>query len=86
MAIIRQSDFIESIEDALQYISYYHPLDFVQALEKPITANKAKLPKCHRTGVNELQNVSPRAPSNLPRYWYCYLFCESWHGSAMGQD
>ncbi|WP_127347049.1 fumarate hydratase [Pseudidiomarina mangrovi] len=34
MAIIRQADFIASIEDALQYISYYHPLDFVQALEK----------------------------------------------------
>ncbi|RUO40751.1 fumarate hydratase [Pseudidiomarina aestuarii] len=34
MAIIRQADFIESIADALQYISYYHPLDFVQALEQ----------------------------------------------------
>jgi fumarate hydratase class I len=32
--IIKQQDFIESIEDALQYISYYHPLDFIQALEK----------------------------------------------------
>jgi fumarate hydratase class I len=34
MAIIKQQDFIESIADALQYISYYHPLDFIQALEK----------------------------------------------------
>jgi len=34
MAIIKQQDFIESIADSLQYISYYHPLDFVQALEK----------------------------------------------------
>ena len=33
MTVIRQQDFIESIEDALQYISYYHPLDFIQALE-----------------------------------------------------
>lgn len=32
MATIRQQDFIDSIEDALQFISYYHPLDFVQAL------------------------------------------------------
>lgn len=30
--VIRQQDFIESIEDALQFISYYHPLDFVDAL------------------------------------------------------
>ncbi|RUO78887.1 fumarate hydratase [Idiomarina tyrosinivorans] len=34
MSVIRQADFIESIADALQYISYYHPLDFIQALEK----------------------------------------------------
>ena len=34
MTIIKQQDFIDSIEDALQYISYYHPLDFIQALEK----------------------------------------------------
>ncbi|MDD1629059.1 MAG: fumarate hydratase, partial [Methylococcaceae bacterium] len=32
MTIIRQDDFIQSIADALQYISYYHPLDFIQAL------------------------------------------------------
>ena len=32
MILIRQEDFIQSIADALQYISYYHPLDFIQAL------------------------------------------------------
>ena len=32
MTLIRQEDFIQSIADALQYISYYHPLDFIQAL------------------------------------------------------
>ncbi|WP_461605531.1 fumarate hydratase [Aeromonas allosaccharophila] len=31
MSIIKKQDFIDSIADALQYISYYHPLDFVQA-------------------------------------------------------
>ena len=34
MTTIKQQDFIDSIEDSLQYISYYHPLDFIQALEK----------------------------------------------------
>jgi fumarate hydratase class I len=29
---IRQDDLIDSVADALQYISYYHPLDFIQAL------------------------------------------------------
>ena len=32
MAIIKQTDFIQSIQDALQYISYYHPADYISAL------------------------------------------------------
>jgi len=32
--VIRQEDLIESVADALQYISYYHPLDFIQALNE----------------------------------------------------
>jgi fumarate hydratase, class I len=32
MTTIRQDDFIASIADAFQYISYYHPLDYIQAL------------------------------------------------------
>ena len=30
--LIRQEDLIESVADALQYISYYHPPDFIRAL------------------------------------------------------
>ena len=32
MTLIRNEDFIQSVADALQYISYYHPLDFVKAV------------------------------------------------------
>jgi fumarate hydratase class I len=32
MTAIRQEDFVQSVADALQYISYYHPLDYIQAL------------------------------------------------------
>jgi fumarate hydratase class I len=32
MTTIRQDDFIASIADALQHISYYHPLDYIRAL------------------------------------------------------
>ncbi len=32
MRPIRQEDFIQSIADAFQFISYYHPLDYVRAL------------------------------------------------------
>jgi fumarate hydratase class I len=32
MTAIKQEDFIQSIADALQYISYYHPVDYITAL------------------------------------------------------
>ncbi|HZP89149.1 MAG TPA: fumarate hydratase [Burkholderiales bacterium] len=32
MTTIKQSDVIESVADALQFISYYHPLDYIEAL------------------------------------------------------
>ena len=32
MATIRQEDLIQSVADALQFISYYHPADYIRAL------------------------------------------------------
>ena len=32
MTTIRQDDFVQSIADALQHISYFHPLDYIHAL------------------------------------------------------
>ncbi|WP_136067662.1 fumarate hydratase [Modicisalibacter radicis] len=32
MTVIRQDDLIQSVADALQYISYYHPKDFIEAM------------------------------------------------------
>ena len=32
MTTIRQQDFIDSVADALQFISYYHPADYIRAL------------------------------------------------------
>ncbi|QSX34222.1 fumarate hydratase [Shewanella avicenniae] len=45
MTIIKKADFIDSIEEALQYISYYHPLDFVKALEKAYHAEQSQAAK-----------------------------------------
>ena len=32
MTVITEKDVIESVADALQYISYYHPMDYIRAL------------------------------------------------------
>ncbi|OOE51922.1 fumarate hydratase [Salinivibrio kushneri] len=45
MTTIKQRDVIESVADALQYISYYHPLDFVQALEKAYDKEQSQAAK-----------------------------------------
>lgn len=34
MSIIKQDDLIASVADALQFISYYHPVDFIEAMHK----------------------------------------------------
>lgn len=34
MAVIKQDDLIQSVADALQFISYYHPIDFIQAMHE----------------------------------------------------
>ena len=32
MTTIKQDDLIQSVADALQYISYYHSVDYIQAV------------------------------------------------------
>ena len=34
MSTIRQDDLIQSVADALQFISYYHPVDFIKAINE----------------------------------------------------
>ncbi len=34
MSTIRKDDFIDSVADALQFISYYHPVDFIQGVHE----------------------------------------------------
>ncbi|MFN0038044.1 MAG: fumarate hydratase [Burkholderiales bacterium] len=34
MTVIRQQDLIDSVADALQFISYYHPMDYIKALAR----------------------------------------------------
>ena len=41
MTTIRESDFIQSVADALQYISYYHPADYIRALTAAYEAEES---------------------------------------------
>jgi len=41
MSTIKQSDLIDSVADALQFISYYHPVDYIDALGKAYEAEES---------------------------------------------
>ena len=45
MTTLKKTDFIESIADSLQYISCYHPLDFVKAMHAAYKKEKNKAAK-----------------------------------------
>lgn len=45
MTIIRQNDLINSVADALQFISYYHPVDFITALHEAYKKEESKAAK-----------------------------------------
>ncbi len=45
MAVIRQDDFIQSIADGLQYISYYHPVDFIKAITEAYEKEESQAAK-----------------------------------------
>ena len=42
---IRQADLIETIAGALQYISYYHPADYIAHLARAYEAEKSPAAK-----------------------------------------
>ncbi|MDR3763960.1 MAG: fumarate hydratase [Acidobacteriota bacterium] len=45
MTTIRQEDFIQSVADALQFISYYHPVDFIKSLAEAYEHEQAPAAK-----------------------------------------
>ena len=45
MVTIREEDLIESVADALQYISYYHPMDYIRALGEAYQAEQGPAAK-----------------------------------------
>lgn len=45
MTVIRQDDLIDSVADALQFISYYHPLDFIQAVHEAYQREESRAAK-----------------------------------------
>ena len=51
MTVIKQEDLIQSIADALQFISYYHPTDFIRAMREAWEKEESPAAKAALTQV-----------------------------------
>jgi len=51
MSVIKQEDLIQSVADALQFISYYHPVDFIRAMRKAWEVEESPAAKAALTQV-----------------------------------
>ena len=74
MTTITQSDFIQSIADALQYISYYHPKDYIQALGDAYEREESTAAKDAIAQILTNSRMCAEG-TNMPRHWHCCCFC-----------
>ena len=66
MTTIKQEDLIQSVADALQYISYYHPPDFIAALTEAWEKEESPAAKDAMTQI--LVNSKMCAEGHRPSY------------------
>ena len=64
MSTIHQSHLIDSIADSLQFMSYYHPLDFIHSVNAAYEHEDLKLRKLlwHRILINSRMCAQGRRP------------------------
>jgi hypothetical protein len=82
MTIIRQDDLIDSVADALQFISYYHPKDFVDAMYQAYQREESQAAKDAMAQI--LINSRMCAEGRRPRHRHCRRVCKSWDGCYVG--
>ena len=85
MKAIKQQDLIDSVADALQYISYFHPPDYIRALGQGLRARAvAGGARRHRADPHQLAHVRRRAPAHLPGHRHRHGVRQGRHERALG--
>ena len=84
MTIIRQEDFIASVAAALQYISYYHPVDYITSLAKAYEREESPAAQgCDGADSHQQPDVRRGAQADLPGHGDCDGVSEGGHGRAL---
>ena len=60
MTLIRNEDVIQSVADALQYISYYHPIDFITAVNEAYEREESPAAKDAMAQILSTRGSVPR--------------------------
>ena len=72
MTVIRQEDFIASVAGALQYISYYHPVDYITSLAKAYEKEQSPAAQGrHGADPHQQPDVRRGTPAHLPGHGHC---------------
>ena len=75
MTLIKQDDLISSVADALQFISYYHPVDFIRALRGAYEREESPAGQSGaQSGAREPPECAPSAAARFARTRALLLF------------
>ena len=89
MTVIRQDDLIESVADALQFISYFHPVDFIQAVNQAYEHEESPAAKdaLAQILINSRMSATGRRPlcqdTGIVTVFVKIGMKVSWEGSTM---
>ena len=65
---IKKQDFIQSVADALQYLSYYHPVDFIKAVSEAYQREESKAAKDALAHPYFKTQPRPKLKSEMPSF------------------
>ena len=85
MTTIKQEDLVESVAAALQYISYYHPADYIQHLARAYEAEQSPAAKDAIAQIltNSRMCAEGKPPTDLPGHRHRQRVPENRHGCAL---
>ena len=81
---IKQEDLIQSVADALQYISYYHPVDYIRSLAAAYEREQSPAAKDAIADPDQFADVRGRASPDLPGHRDRDRIPRDRHGCALG--
>ena len=83
MTIIKYDDLVESIAASLQFISYYHPADYIRHLARAYEQERSPAARDAIAQIlDQFAFVCRESPADLPGHRHRQCVHEDWHGGA----